>query len=304
MRAEPTAAGPAAQALCDEDEILEAVSRETPPDAARAFGAGTFHRLPPIYFIGDSRILPFRNAVYTSEFTAHAYQLRALHLRGLNAADFYSHERGINLPLLNALATDQTVIARDEGARWVATQWDHSTGGTAPLVLFCGAYDVHRLMDELGPDADIPAWGEPSRRYDVSTTPASRLVSAEDARQRAREILEPFALGIEALRAMGFDRIFVHGCRRAALGERFKRLYSHVKWLRQYHPNAKDKVLALFDQALQTVAARTGARYISGPVDARGELPSELTWDDVHYSADGAREVARHVVSLLEGVVE
>jgi hypothetical protein len=302
-RTPAAAARGAAEALCDEDEILAAVSAETRSPAADAFGADTFYRLPPIYFIGDSRVIPFRNAVYASEFTSRAYQLRSVHLRSLHAADFYSRERGINLPLLSTLATDQAVISHDEGARWNATRAEDDAG-TAPLVLFCGPYDVHRVMDELGPDADITAWDERSSRYDVSTKPASRLVSAQDVFQRVLEIMEPFALGIEVLRTMGFDRIFIHGSPRSHRGERFERLYGKFKWLRQYHPNALLKVHMLFDEAALSIAQRTSARYISGPVDANGELSRNLTWDDVHYNAEGARLVARSVVQILEGVVE
>jgi hypothetical protein len=289
--------------LCDEDAILEAVSRETQSPAAHALGADTFYRLPPIYFIGDSRVVPFRNAVYASEFTSRAYQLRSVHLRSLHAADFYSRERGINVPLLSTLATDLAVISYDEGARWQVYRSEHDPD-PAPLVLFCGPYDAHRVMDELGPDADISAWDARSSRYDVSTKPASRLVSSQDALLRVLEIMEPFALGIEALRTMGFDRIFVHGSPPSQRGERFNRLYGKFKGLRQYHPNALPKVHVLFDEAALSIAQRTSARYISGPVDAHGELSQDVTWDDVHYNADGAREVARSVVSILEGVVE
>ena len=116
--------------------------------------------------------------------------------------------------------------------------------------------------------------------------------------------MEPFALGIGALRTMGFDRIFIHGSRRSQRGERFDRLYGKFKSFRQYHPNALPKVHMLFDEAAQSIAQRTSARYISGPVDANGELSRDVTWDDVHYNVDGARKVARSVVSVLEGVVE
>ncbi len=159
-------------------------------------------------------------------------------------------------------------------------------------------------MDELGPDADITAWDGRSSRYDVSTKPASRLVSAQDTLHRVLEIMEPFALGIEALRTMGFDRIFIHGSRRSQRTERFDRVYGTSKWLRQYHPNAMPKVHMLFDEAAQSIARRTSARYISGPVSAYGEFTRDVTWDDVHYNAEGARMVARSVVQVLEGVVE
>ncbi|HEV3089228.1 MAG TPA: hypothetical protein VGX96_18635 [Candidatus Elarobacter sp.] len=296
--------GDDARALCDEDEILAAVSRDQLP-VERGFAPGTLHRLPPIYFVGDSRALPFRNAVYTSEFTARSYQLRTVHLRFLHAADFYSRERGLTTALLDALATDDTLTPHDEGARWTASRWEHDLEGAAPLVLFCGPYDAHRVMDYIGPDADIAAWDQRSHACDVSAEPASRLVSAAEVRRYVLEIMEPFALGIEALRAMGLDRIFVHGSPAAPQRtDRFYRLFGHVKWLRQYHPNALSKVLLLFDDAARTIAARTSARYLSGPVDAHGGTPPELTSDDVHYNADGVRELARSVVAVLEGVVE
>jgi hypothetical protein len=289
--------------LCDEDVLLDEIARESAAPA-QGLAPGTFQRFPPVYFIGDSRAMPFRNAVYVSEHTARAYQLRSVHLRSLYAADLFSRERGLAYGLLNALATDQTVITHDFGATWNATPWDDLLEGTAPLVLLCGAYDVHRLMDQIGPDADILAWDADSRRFERSPLPASRLVDAEEALQRAHAIMEPLAPAIEALRTMGFARIFVHGTPPVHLGERFQRLYGHAKLFRQYHPNALPKASLLVDAAIRSIAARTSARYVSGPVDADGALRSELTSDDVHYNAEGAREVARSVVSVLEGVVE
>src|ERR1700738_813186 len=91
-----TVARGAAEALCDEDEILAEVSRGAQQPAARASGTDTFTRLPPIYFIGDSRTVQFRNAIYTSQFTARAYLLRSVYLRTLHAADFCSREGAIN----------------------------------------------------------------------------------------------------------------------------------------------------------------------------------------------------------------
>jgi hypothetical protein len=164
---------------------------------------------------------------------------------------------------------------------------------------------VHRVMDELGEGADVIAWDAASRRYDARTKPpASRLVRAEDVLSRVLDVMEPFALGIEALQATGFDRIFIHGFPRTQLGERFARFYGTPDWLRRYHPNALFKVLALFDEAARSIVRRTSARYVCGPVNADGEIPPEFTWDDVHYNAHGAREVVRSVVSVLEGVVE
>ena len=148
-------------------------------------------------------------------------------MRSLHAADFYSREHGLNLPLLSALATDQTVISHDDGEHWMVNRSEFVLDtDAAPLVLFCGKYDAHRVMDYLGPDGDIPAWDETSRRFDVTNKPVSRLVSAEDALQRVLEIMEPFALGIEALKTMGFDRIFVHGCPRSSHSTRARRRYA------------------------------------------------------------------------------
>ncbi len=296
----------APEPLCDEDEILAAVAQEPPSSTAPSFAAGSFQRLPPIYFIGDSRTIPFRNAVYVSEFTSRAYQLRSVHLRGLRAADFYSREHGINASLLTTLATDQTVISHDEGVRWIVNLSEFvMESDAAKLVLFCGPYDARLALEELGPDADIPAWNEVSSRYDVSTKPALRLMSADDVRARLLELMEPFALGIEALRAMGFGRIFIHGCPRTQRGERFSSRYGDVvEWLRDYHPNVLFKIHMLLDEVARSIAARTSARYVSGPADADGEIARQFTFDDVHYNNLGAQEVVRAVVAVVEGVVE
>lgn len=292
------------EAVCDEDEVLEAVAAE--PSPANGWGeAGAFYRVPALYFIGDSRVMPFRNAVYVSPYTARRYVLRSVHLRSLHAADFYSAEHGINAALIGALATDQAMISHDEGAHWTATASDdRADRGTSPLVLFCGPYDVHRILDELGPDADVLPWDARSRRCAATMQPASRLVRADDVVQRILELMQPFSLGIRALRAIGFTRIFVHGAYRSRGTERFQERYGHAKWLRLYHPNALFNVMMLLDEAMRRIALETSSRYVAGPVDADGLLAEELTWDDIHYSARGASEVARHVVSVLEGVVE
>ena len=304
MTHEPAPSALAAEAICDEDEILAAVAAE----ASSANGwaeAGAFYQLSPLYFVGDSRVIPFRNAVYVSPYTTRAYALRSVHLRSLHAADFYSPESGINAALTGALATDQAMISHDEGAHWHATESDQHAGpGAAPLVLFCGPYDVHRVLDELGPDVDVIPWDERSERYALTMRPASRLVSADEVLERMLEIMQPFALGIRALQAIGFTRVFVHGSYRSYAIQRFEERFLKVKWLRQYHPNALLKVVTLLDDVLSRIALDTSSRYVTGPVDADGMLSDEFTYDDVHYNASGASELARRVVSVLEGVVE
>jgi hypothetical protein len=301
---EPAPSALAAEAICDEDEILAAVAAE----ASSANGwaeAGGFYQLSPLYFIGDSRVIPFRNAVYVSPYTTRAYALRSVHLRSLHAADFYSPEDGINAALTGALATDQAMISHDEGAHWYATVSDQHAGpGPAPLVLFCGPYDVHRVLDELGPDVDIIPWDERSERYALTMRPASRLVPADDVTARMLEMMQPFAVGIRALQAIGFTRIFVHGSYRSFALEQFDERYAKLKWLRQYHPNALLRMVALLDDVLRRIALDTASRYVTGPIDADGMLADEFTYDGLHYSALGAGELARRVVSVLEGVVE
>jgi hypothetical protein len=293
----------AATAICDEDEILAAAAAE--PGSANGWGeAGAFHRVPPVYFIGDSRVVPFRNAVYVSPYTARAYALRAVSLRSLHAADLYSPETGISAALMGTLATDLAVTANDEGTRWQATASDHPPGpSTAPLVLFCGPYDMHRVLDELGPDADVVPWDSRSQRY-AATRSASRLVRADEISQRIDEIMQPLALGIRALRAIGFDRLFVHGAYRPCDIERVRERYGTMVSFRRYRLSALFKVLILLDDALRRIALESSSRYIAGPADADGLLADEFTSDDVHYSARGASELARHVVAVLEGVVE
>ncbi len=255
--------------LCDEDELLAAVSREAGQPVRRAFEPGTFGRLPPIYFIGDSRSVAFLNGIYTSEFTARSYLLRSVHLRNLFATDFCSRDGVINDALLHVLAADLAVIGHEGGARWTAAPTDHVAGnGSAPVVLFCDLADAFHIVDALGPDVDIPAWDELSLLCDVSRVPAARLASADDTLDRAIEALEPFARGVEALQAIGFDRIFLHGCPRLDLGERFEGTNSRAKWRRQIHPNVIAKALLLFDAAIRVIAARAKVRYLSGPVDA------------------------------------
>jgi len=300
-----------AEALCDEDAILNAISAESYAASAPSL-PNEFHKLSPIYFIGDSRTLIFRNSTYVSPFTSNVFQLRSVFLRNLYGADFYSPESGLNFSLLTILATDQAAITYDEGATWIANRRDFEADadgrnierGSAPLVLFCGVFDGIRVLDELGSDVDVLAWDDVSRGYDLSSKPASKVLHPDHVLQRVLDVLEPFALGVKALQAMGFERIFVHGYPRPKSGERFARVYGQLKSLRQYHPNALPKVSLILDRAMRVIAQRTSARYVAGPTTVDGELPQEFTWDDVHYNARGACEVARQVVSVLEGVVE
>jgi hypothetical protein len=171
-------------------------------------------------------------------------------------------------------------------------------------VLFCGPYEAHEMMGELGPDTDLAAWDERSNRYDARLKPTSRLLQADAVRHRVSEMMEPFALGVAALRRMGFERIFIHGMPPARWSERFRAAYGDVPWFETSHPNAFPKVWLLFDEVLRSIAARTSTRVVYGPLDADGILRTEATWDDVHYTVDGARELARSVISFVEGEVE
>ena len=299
------------EALCDEDEILRAISAE--PDAPNEFAQrDELHRLWPIYFVGDSRAIVFRNRLYVSPHTYRPYELRSVYLRNLHAVDFYSVQRGLNAPLTNALATDVATVSSNGGFRWSANRLDYEREpdgsrfehGPAPLVLFCGSFDCMRVLDELGPDADVAAWDDASRRCEVTSAPSSRVVPVDEVRRRMFEVLEPFASGIRYLRGIGFERIFVHGYGRARTVDSFGRIDQGLKFLRQYHPNAWGKIRIVLDQELRSIAQRTGARFIAGVVSEDGKTSREYTWDAVHYNLRGALEVVRAVVDVLEGVVE
>jgi hypothetical protein len=175
-------------APCDEDEILDAISAT--PYLSAAASANEFLKLSPIYFIGDSRTIVFRNTTYTSPFTSKAFHLRSVFLRNLCATDFYSPAQGLNSSLLTTLATDLAAITYDEGTTWSANRRDFEADaegrsverGSAPLVLFCGAFDSLRVLDELGPDVDVLAWDASRHRRFCSRTTCSGTCSTSSSR--------------------------------------------------------------------------------------------------------------------------
>ena len=218
--AEPAAAATGAAAAaslmadCDEDRLLALLTAERAAAAPRpAAGATEVEHAIPLYFVGDSGCVVFRDALYRDSRRDAVFVGRGLHTPSLYAGELVDAQGN-----LNAAVTAQLVLAgvlRKDGpdAYVVQPEYSRLVGYSddlrlsPPIVLCCGGFDAHRLLTELGAaTVAIPD----SLAHGLRATPRAGDVAFEDAVAAAERSLQPFEAGLRLLKSYGLRHVAVH----------------------------------------------------------------------------------------------
>ena len=201
---------------CDEDRLLALLAAERATNAASRSSAAaeSLEHAVPLYFLGDSSTLAFRDAVYRFAQHESVFIGRALYTPSLYAGELVDDQGMLNAAVLTQLVS-AGVLKRTAGPAGYAVQSEHShmMGFTndlrlsPPLTLCCGGFDATRLLTELDlaiidvPDALLR--GLPS-------TPRVSDVPFEAAVALASTLLRPFERGLQLLKSYGLQRLAVH----------------------------------------------------------------------------------------------
>jgi hypothetical protein len=175
-------------------------------DPATELQCSEVTRATPIYLIGDSQTLIFRDRIYRVDDGRHSreYIARVRYCPGLCASNFTADDGALHPDVLSALrsellivdgeAGEPTAIHRAPSRQWRALATIEDRPRTAPVVVFlCGSLDTINIGKELADDEAL-----------------SRDPSSLEALVAAKSRVRPFERGLLLLKSWGLDRLFVH----------------------------------------------------------------------------------------------
>jgi GSCFA family len=272
---------PSLAADCDEDRLLALLGAEraAAPRPTSAEAQTVDHAIP-LYFVGDSGCIVFRDAFYRSAQRGAVFIGRGLHTPSLYAGELVDAQGKLNAAVAAQLVF-AGVLHEDESNGYVAESYYSRFVGysdelrlSPPVTLFCGGFDTHRLLGELG--MAMIAVPE-ALAHGLEVTPRAGDVPFEEAVAAASRSLEPFEAGLRLLKSYGLRHLAVHMA---------------VPWNLEpsnWHPNAWHDLVPLtqryqivMNAAIARICKRAGVLH----VDIWRDLVDADGWRDPRFTLD------------------
>jgi hypothetical protein len=204
-------------AECDEDVLLDLIhAADAIPVRSSAVSRQIAHP-SPIYFVGDSNSVIYRDRIFELPGSDRRYLGRTLHTPALGAVMLCGSDGALNPNLVTALVGEQLLIADGLGG-WtkferglnqglkILRKADERERDDPPVVLFCGSFDQWRIIEELGThEIRIPS----EIGLGPSAPARADALSFEDGVALAMPYVAPLEHGLRILRSAGL-RIFLH----------------------------------------------------------------------------------------------
>jgi lysophospholipase L1-like esterase len=166
----------------------------------------------PIFVIGDSHALPFKNMFFRDKWTGQWVTVRSKYISGLTAHEFFNPKTQEFLSSVIACLEYEGLI-RDGGATHLSkTEIDFSIARasglpvTPPLIMFTvGDIDIRgTLLPMFGDQYDfVPPFESPYPLLDRQIVPWDMIAEVIERR------LRPFIEGLKQLKIAGFNRLYV-----------------------------------------------------------------------------------------------
>lgn len=252
----------------------------------------SLERVQPIYVIGDSHVLPYRNMVFRESFTGSWIVVKSKYVPGLSANNFLDatteelhpgvlqfleYEGLVREGRASHLATDETTFAIAQAS---------SQPQTTPLLLLSvGDIDVrlgvvgHLLgstHDFVPPfETNLPLQDLPLVPYDVIEATMLRLIA-------------PLAAGVRQLIASGFTRIYMQSVVPPTTNEvRFETMHGF-----RCSVSVRTKLVMVFNRLLAAQLTPAGVKVLDiwSNLTANGFLRADLEVDGVHLPPRAARQ--------------
>ena len=255
----------------------------------------------PIFVIGDSHALPYRNFLGTERWTGNTVIVRAKYVNGLSGYGFYDSSTGELHPgVFDALEYEGLVrngkathLSKDE-MDFVILQASGQPV-TPPLLLFTvGDIDVRGPLFQMLRDTHdfVPPFDLPYPVAEKPLIPWDVLLAAYE------RSLSPLIAGLRELQAAGFNRIYVQSVVPPTQDEaRSQRLHGYHCPL-----SVRTKLVATFNHLLKERCASIGVHCVSiwDDVTRGGYLRPEFELDGVHLAPPAAR---MHIEQLLDHAI-
>jgi hypothetical protein len=257
-------------------------------------------RPAPIYMLGDSQCLVFNNLLFAAEYQGQRYSLltQARYCPGLAAHTFANSpdqpQVRLHETVLRALLSD-CLIDRENKALY---QFESPQAGllsllagrvaAAPvLVFFCGSADlVNLFLRHLGNQNDFYL---PEQAHLLAALPdpsPRNLFPYETARSYLLDLIAPLFRGLNQLKQLGFDQLFLHDLvPQTPDDDEFARIYGYRCPLK-----VRSKALLLMNQVLAEMAALHQVGWVSiwEQVTERNIRRPEFALDSIHLNKNAA----------------
>jgi hypothetical protein len=238
----------------------------------------------PVYVVGDSHTLPYRNLVVFDKWTGQLVIIRSKYISGLTAHDFFDIEQQEFLPSVFQFLEYEGLVRDGRATHLSREKIDFAIAQamcqpmTPPLMLFAvGGIDVRGvLVPMLGADYDfVPPFDLP---YPTSGMP---LVPWDLVAQTIEQRIRPFICGLKQLRDCGFNRLYVQNVVPPTLDDVLAK-----KLNRGINCSAlvRTRLTAAFNRVLASEVSSIGATVLDvwPQVTDQGYLKPEYDLDGVH----------------------
>lgn len=166
----------------------------------------------PVYIVGDSHSLPYRNMVFREKWTGAWVMARTKYVPGLTAHEFFNPATGEFHPEFIAFLEYEGLVRNGRATHLSLDEVDFAIAKSAgqpvrpPLIMITlGEIDVRGPILQLlkGSHDFVPPFATTMPLLDKPLVPWDIIDEAIEAR------LGPFIAGLQALVAAGFGRVYV-----------------------------------------------------------------------------------------------
>ncbi|HWT04842.1 MAG TPA: GSCFA domain-containing protein, partial [Xanthomonadales bacterium] len=315
----PPAQTATANDLCDEDLLLERIAADerggasrTPLMLAPVHRNGDVEQVAhpiPLYFVGDSNSLAFKDRVFAMPGSETLYIGRTLHTPGLGAFDLCDIEGRLNENVLMRLVGEHLIVADDKGG-WRAYERvgdvpldyvQESEGRTRlhpPLLFFCGMFDWLCFYEEIGGrDVALPAEIVAADMYPADE---AGMVDFDSAATIAGRYLEPLERGLRLLRSYGLRNLCLHSVQPPLPDDELFGRYFFPSTL-----SSRYRSMRLMNYLLRGVCERTGVSFIDlWPLvtNSDGILDLRYSFDAVHLNLEAGLLTVKLLLETIEAL--
>ncbi len=201
---------------CDEDRLLALIETDRGKlvvNRDAAAGEMLAHPLP-LFFVGDSGCLVFRDCLFRFPQLEHALIGRTLHTPSLFAGELVDSNDRLNTAVLMQLLSISMLQEVDRGSYRINPMYNGTPRNkndrlalSPPVTLFCGSNDTNRLILELNSaHIDLP----PELRRGYYAPRPGKVIGFGEAVAIAYRLLAPFERGLRLMRSFGISNLAVH----------------------------------------------------------------------------------------------
>ena len=266
-------------------------------------------RPSPIYFIGDSFTLVFRDRVYLDGGTpAHAHIGRSLYVDHFRLREFTKPDGSLHPAIAQALDSEHLTVPTENGGiaayhTTTDTRWRHVAVADGRLrrpptmVFLAGHLDLVEYGMLVGKNVtvELPADCRPAP---LPTPEGTQVIPLSVSLPAFEEFFRPLVRGLRSLQELGFSRMFVHSMQPPPVDDEVLQRND----LADTYTACRYAGMVLFNYVLAKMCADVGVQFLDvwDAQTQNGVLRSDLAHvDRVHLNERAALITMEHLFDAL-----